>query len=159
MPEILQQDTENLKKIIDIALNKLNLEKPIYLCRFIPNKTNTGHMHHFSFEKIIKDAPQEARLLIEKYIVAANSPKTINPKPRFPKTKKNFQGFSNISDSFVQSILIKAIESNDRSLQEEIYSRKHFYIQDLKNRIIAAMKAQDALDINCVKIYNELINL
>ncbi|MCK5787649.1 MAG: hypothetical protein KAH32_01455 [Chlamydiia bacterium] len=149
-----------LTEKIQAALDKTGADKSLMLCKYIPNSSNTGHMHHFSLEKVIRKTPEEAIELISKYILQPKAPCILYPKARFPKTKKHSKkSNTQASDSLVQSLLIKAIESKNDDLLSEILNHKDNYIQELKNKIIYCMRNEEKINLSYTKMYNELIDL
>lgn len=153
-------NNKSLDQAIEASKEKLGIEKTTALCRYIPNTQKNGHMHHFSFEKLLRQKPEVAIKELNDNILNLDNPSAIPPKARFPKTKKYCKKtYIKNSDSLMQSILIKAIESNDKALRCEIVKHKDHYLQELKHQIISAMKSNSKINDTCIKMYNDLIDI
>lgn len=75
---------EELKKIIEKAIQKVRGSKENDLCKFLPGPTG-GYMHHFTLKKLKNTNPDELSTLLQEFIIDASQPKTLNPKQRAPR--------------------------------------------------------------------------
>lgn len=75
---------EELKKIIEKAIQKVRGTKENDLCKFIPGPSG-GYMHHFTLRKMKNTQPNELSSLLQEFIIDASQPKTLHPKQRAPR--------------------------------------------------------------------------
>jgi len=153
---------KNLKEIEDViskAIKKVNGRKENDLCRYIPMNSG-GYMHHFTLRKMKNKQPAELGTMIEKYIINADRPGMVAPKPRAARgsrkrrdqmlfTRNQLERMLNMARLAGDKEMI-SILSPKRSLatckRELIASIRHGKVEvELWNAYIESVNAQQAL--------------
>lgn len=82
--QLKMKNGEELKKVIEKAIQKVRGSKENDLCKFLPGPTG-GYMHHFTLKKLKNTNPDELSTLLQEFIIDAAQPKTLSPKQRAPR--------------------------------------------------------------------------
>lgn len=127
-----------LASVIDEAKQKLNIEKDILLCRYLPSKDG-GHMHHFTFAKFSKEQPEQLIELIRTHILEGN-PTRIPGKQRkkSAKAQKDAIQFTRDELSRLKDYLRK---HNDTELMRKIKAHSDDFNQTCK-ALLASIRAK-----------------
>jgi len=160
--ETMEPKMKNLKEIEDViskAIKKVNGRKENDLCRYIPMNSG-GYMHHFTLRKMKNKQPAELGTMIEKYIINADRPGMVAPKPRAARgsrkrrdqmlfTRNQLERMLNMARLAGDKEMI-SILSPKRSLatckRELIASIRHGKVEvELWNAYIESVNAQQAL--------------
>src|SRR4051794_27613820 len=76
-----KSEAKSLESLIQQAIKKINAKKENDICRFLPSSKG-GYIHHFTMRKMKTEAADQLHSLISQYIVNADKPLNVTPKPR-----------------------------------------------------------------------------
>jgi len=157
-----QNSPKNLKEIEEViarAIKKVGVRKENELCKYLP-MTSGGYMHHFTLKKMKKKQPGELGGLIQRYIINADKPIVVPPKPRAARgsrkrrdqitfTRTQLERMLNIArlagDKEIISILSpkKSLAAYKRELIQSVRHNKVDH--DLWNGYVESINAQHAI--------------
>lgn len=106
---------EDLEKLIDKAIKKVQGRKENDLCKYIPGPSG-GYMHHFTMKKLKKVDPRQFLSLLQKNIIEKDMPKALQPKQRAPRGSRKKKEFANFTRQDIERVLELARRSGDKDL-------------------------------------------
>ena len=155
----MQKNLKEIEEVISKAIKKVGARKENDLCKYIPVNTG-GYMHHFTLRKMKKKNPEDLSKLIVEFIINADRPLVVMPKPRAARgsrkrrdqlifTKWQLDRMLNIArlagDKDIISILSpkKSLASYKRELIQAI--RQNKIDQELWNGYVESVNAHNSL--------------
>jgi hypothetical protein len=150
---------EELEVVIDKAIKKVKGSKENDLCKYIPISSG-GYMHHFTLRKMKHKKPKELESLIEKFIMKADRPLVVAPKPRAARGSRKKKDHMNFTKLQLERLLNMARLSGDKEMisilspkkslahckRELIQSIRHGSVDhELWNSYVEAVNAQQAM--------------
>ncbi len=78
--EIQKVSIEELEEVISKAMSRVNVQKEIDLCQYIPGAK--GRLHHFAFGKLKKRNPAELLKMVNEHILENDNPARLAPTQR-----------------------------------------------------------------------------
>lgn len=137
----VEQRTKNFKEIEEIiarAIKKVGGTKENDLCRYLPMQSG-GYMHHFTMRKMKNKQPVELTSMIEKFIIRADRPTSVPPKPRaargFRNRHKDQLAFSRMQ---IERMLQMARLAGDKEMIAMLSPKKS--LASTKRELIASIR-------------------
>lgn len=109
------KNRDELEKLIDRAIKKVRGSKENDLCKFLPGPSG-GYMHHFTLRKLKNADPSQLFTLLQKFIVDADLPKALDPKPRAPRGSRKRRDLVNFTRTDIEKVLDLARRAGDKDL-------------------------------------------
>lgn len=106
---------EELERLIDRAIKKVNARKENDLCRYLPGPKG-GYMHHFTMRKLKKVDPVQFLSLLQKFVIEKEMPKALQPKQRAPRGSRKKRELMNFSRTDLERVLDLARKAGDKEL-------------------------------------------
>ncbi len=128
---------EELEKLIEKAIKKINGSKENALCRYIPGPSG-GYMHHFTMRKLKNSNPEELFELLQKFILKSENPKTLHPKQRAPRGSRTRKDFINFTRTDIEKILELAREVGNKDLVARFSPKRS--LPSLKKELIRSIR-------------------
>ena len=152
---------ESVHDSIACALEKLSLNREVELCRYIPDINGSGHIHHFTFRKMMLRSPDELIKLIDENILNKNVPKKLPVKQRIRKTKQDslLGGKINLGKIELYKILEIMKKVGETGIAEKLLPYSSIELAMTKKEIRYAIRHNSALDLKLVDDYNRLVNM
>ncbi len=148
---------EELEKLIEKAIRKVAGRRENDLCKYLPGASG-GYMHHFTLRKLKHAEPHQLFNLLQKFVVDADKPKALDPKPRAPRGSRKRKDFFSFSRTDIEKVLDLARRTGDKdlvarfspkrslpTLKRELMRsiREHHVNQDLWNAYVEAVQVGD----------------
>lgn len=128
---------EELEKLINKAIKKVRGTKENDLCRYIPGPSG-GYMHHFTLRKLKNSDPEQLFLLLQKFIMETEAPKTLDPKPRAPRGSRKRKDFISFTRSDIERVLELAVRVGDKDLVARFSPKRS--LPSLKRELIRSIR-------------------
>lgn len=132
-------DTKQLDTLIGTAVKKIQGAKENDICRYLPVDTG-GYIHHFTMRKMKHEAPQELQQLISKYIINADKPRTVTPKPRAARGSRKRRDQMLFTKQDLERMLIMARGAGDKEMIRKLTPKRD--LRSLKKELIAAIRQE-----------------
>lgn len=129
---------EELEKLIDKAIKKIQVKKENDLCKYLPGLTG-GYMHHFTFRKLKNIDPQHLFSLIQKFVIESEAPKTLTPKQRAPRGSRKRSDNIHFTRVDIEKVLELARKAGDKDLVARFSPRRS--LASLKRELIRSIRA------------------
>ena len=158
----MKTNTKNFEQLEDViakAIKKVRGRKENDLCKYIP-MSNGGYMHHFTLRKMKYKSPEELESLIKEFIIKADRPLVVPPKPRAARGSRKRKDHMNFTKLQLERLLNMARLSGDKEMvsilspkkslahckRELIQSIRHGIVDhELWNGYVEAVNAQQAM--------------
>ena len=145
---------EDLDKLIDKAIKKVHGTKENDLCKYLPGPTG-GYMHHFTLRKLKKSDPAQLFGLLQKFIVEANIPNALDPKPRAPRGSRKRRDFITFTRSDIERVLELARKVGDNDLVARFSPKRS--LPFLKRELIRSIR-ENKIDQELWNSYAETVS-
>lgn len=154
--QVVTKSREELEKIIDKALKKVQVKKENDLCRFLPGP-NGGYIHHFTLKKLKNNNPGELANLIRRFVLEEPTPAPLNPRPRAPRgLKKRKEIFNSMSRADMECIVDLLRKAGFKDLVEKFSIRRS--LSTVKRELIRTIR-DNKVHEELWRAYVETINL
>lgn len=130
-------DSKQLEALINSAVKKIQGRKENDICRYLPGESG-GYIHHFTMRKMKTEAPQALQTLISKYIMNADKPARVPPKPRAPRGSRKRRDQVLFSKQDLERMLIMARNVGDKDMIRKLTPKRD--LRSLKRELISAIK-------------------
>lgn len=130
-------DAKHLEQTIHQAVKKIGARKENDICRYLPSSTG-GYIHHFTMRKMKTEAPEELLSLLNKYIINADRPASVTPKPRAARGSRKRRDQLLFTKADIDRMLNLARASNDKEMIRKLTPRKD--VRTLKRELIASIR-------------------
>lgn len=171
MSHDVEPKTKNLKELEDViarAIKKVGAKRENDICRYIP-MTSGGYMHHFTLKKMKYKQPGELGAMIEKFIINADRPGMVAPKPRAARGSRKRRDQITFTRNQLERMLHIARLAGDKDMvsflspkrsvatckRELIASIRHSRVEpELWNAYVESINAQQAIQNS--ELFNNL---
>jgi hypothetical protein len=137
MTVLEQKNREELEKLIDQAIKKVQGTKENDLCKYLPGPTG-GYMHHFTLRKLKHTDPAQVFQLLKNFILNSESPRALNPKQRAPRGSRKRRDLINFTRSDLEKVLELAKKMGDKDLLARFSPKRS--LPSLKRELIRSIK-------------------
>jgi len=144
-----------LEELIDNALKKVQGSQENELCKFLPGPSG-GYMHHFTMRKLKNSDPAQLFAMLQKYIVHANKPVALDPKPRAPRGSRKKREVINFTRTDIERVLDLARKTGDTDLLSRFSPRRS--MPALKRELIRSIR-EGRVEQELWTSYSEAISL
>lgn len=128
---------EDLKKIIDKAIKKVQGDKENDLCKFLPGPSG-GYMHHFTLRKLKHTNPDQLNSLLQEYIIEPEKPLALDPKPRAPRGSRKRRDIVSFSRNDIEKVLELARKYGDKDLVAKFSPKRS--LASMKRELIRSIR-------------------
>lgn len=132
-----KQDPKHLETLIFAALKKIQGRKENDICRYLPGEQG-GYIHHFTMRKMKHEAPQALQAMIAKYIINADQPERVAPKPRAARGSRKRRDQMLFSRQDLERMLVLARKQGDKDMIRKLTPKRD--LRSLKKDLISAIK-------------------
>lgn len=132
-------DSKQLETLINAAIKKIQGRKENDICRYLPVDTG-GYIHHFTMRKMKTEAPQALQALIAKYIINADKPMTVPPKPRAARGSRKRRDQMLFTKQDLERMLIMARNLGDKEMIRKLTPKRD--LRSLKKELISAIRQE-----------------
>lgn len=129
-------DKQQLEHLIERAAAKVEAQKLSDVCRFIPD--GNGHIHHFTFWKLVKEDPQAAADLLTKYILQPQTVQRVAPKQRAARGSRKRRDQLTISRQEAEKLLQMARMANDNEMVRRLSPKRD--LRSIKRELISSIR-------------------
>lgn len=130
-------NAKHLEQVIQQAVKKVGARKENDICRYLPSSTG-GYIHHFTMRKMKTESPEELLSLINKFIINADRPSSVTPKPRAARGSRKRRDQLLFTKADIDRMLNLARASNDKEMIRKLTPRKD--LRTLKRELIASIR-------------------
>lgn len=148
------KNRDELEKLIDKAIKKVQGSKENDLCKFLPGPTG-GYMHHFTLRKLKNSDPEHLFSLLKKFIIETERPKSLDPKPRAPRGSRKRKDFINFTRTDIEKVLELARKVGDKDLVARFSPKRS--LPSLKRELIRSIR-ENRVNHDLWNIYAESIS-
>lgn len=131
------KNREELEKLIDKAIKKVQGSKENDLCKFIPGPSG-GYIHHFTLRKLKNSDPEQLFMMLQKFIMEADTPRPLDPKPRAPRGSRKRRDFISFTRTDIEKVLDLARKVGDKDLEARFSPKRS--LPSLKRELIRSIK-------------------
>ncbi len=128
---------EDLETLIEKAIQKVHGDKENDLCKYLPGPIG-GYMHHFTLRKLKTSDPKQLTALLQEFIINADTPRALDPKPRAPRGSRKRRDLLNFSRTDIERVLELARQVGDDDLLARFSPRRS--LPSLKRELIRAIR-------------------
>lgn len=171
MSHDVEPKTKNLKELEEViarAIKKVGAKRENDICRYIPMNSG-GYMHHFTLKKMKYKQPGELGAMIEKFIINADRPGMVAPKPRAARGSRKRRDQITFTRNQLERMLHIARLAGDKDMvsflspkrsvatckRELIASIRHSRVEpELWNAYVESINAQQAIQNS--ELFNNL---
>lgn len=132
-----EETASKLEALIRNAVKKINGRKENDICRYLPVNTG-GYIHHFTMRKMKTEDPDQLQSLITKFIINADKPHTVPPKPRAARGSRKRRDQPAFSKQDIEVLLNIARQSGNKELIRKLTPRKD--LRTIKRELIASIR-------------------
>ncbi len=148
-----KHDTKQLESLIHSAVKKIGAKKENDICRYLPISTG-GYIHHFTMRKMKTENPEQLYALITKYIVNADKPTTVPPKPRAARGSRKRRDQFLFTKNDIDRLLSIARAAGDKDMIRKLMPRKD--LRTIKRELIATIR-HNRVESDLWQSYSEAI--
>lgn len=145
---------QELEALMAAAIKKVGGKKENDLCRFLPMNAG-GYMHHFTLRKMKTQLPQELSKMITRFIMNADRPTTVAPKPRAARGSRKRRDAMTLSRGDLDHILRVARLCGDKDLIRRLTPKKD--LRTIKRELISSIRRGE-IDQELWSCYCEVTN-
>ena len=145
---------EELRNLIDRAIKKVSGSKENDLCKYLPGPTG-GYMHHFTLKKLKTADPSSLAGLIDEFIIRAEDPEALDPKPRAPRGSRKKRDIISFTRSDLEKVLDLARRYGDKELISKFSPQRPF--PALKRDLIRSIR-EEKVNHDLWTSYIEVVN-
>lgn len=128
---------EELEKLIDRAIKKIQGTKENDLCKYLPG-SGGGYMHHFTLRKMKSVDPDQLFNLIQNFIITSETPQILTPKQRAPRGSRKGSDFVNFTRLDIEKVLDLARKVGDKDLVARFSPKRS--LPSLKRELIRSIR-------------------
>ena len=132
-----KNDSKQLEQIIQAAIRKIGGRKENDICRYLPVNTG-GYIHHFTMRKMKTENPEQLVSMVNKFIVQADKPTTVPPKPRAARGSRKRRDQLLFSKHDIERLLSIARAAGDKEMIRKLTPRKD--LRTIKRELIASIR-------------------
>ena len=116
--------TKELEDVIARAIRKIDGRKENDLCKFLP-MTKGGYMHHFTLRKMRNEAPEKLSDMIHRYIINADAPGKVAPKPRAARGSRKKRDILSLARTDVDRLIEIVRQSGDKEMISKLSPKRN----------------------------------
>ena len=150
-----KQSREQLEKLIDSALKKVNGEEENELCKFLPGPSG-GYMHHFTLRKLKNSDPEQLFAMLQKFVINSSKPKVLDPKPRAPRGSRKKRDVISFTRTDIEKVLDLARKTGDQDLLARFSPKRS--LPALKRELIRSIR-ENRVEQELWTAYSESMSL
>lgn len=128
---------KHLDSLINQAVKKIGGKKENDICRYLPSGTG-GYIHHFTMRKMKTEAPEQLQALITKFIINADKPANVPPKPRAARGSRKRRDQILFAKTDIEQMLSLARAAGNKDLIRKLTPRKD--LRTIKRELIASIR-------------------
>lgn len=128
---------KQLDTLIHAAVKKIQGKKENDICRYIPSDAG-GYIHHFTMRKMKTEAPQALQTMINKYIINADRPSKVTPKPRAARGSRKRRDQVILTRQDIERMLKMARLAGDQDMIRKLTPKKD--LRTTKRELISSIK-------------------
>ncbi|GAB4226102.1 MAG: hypothetical protein Tsb0021_01810 [Chlamydiales bacterium] len=132
-----QKEAEQLQNTINEALQKIGSKRESDLCRYLPIPTG-GYMHHFTFRKMAKEAPEELCMLINRHINHVAKATKVPHKPRAARGSRKRRDQIIFSRNDIDTLLHMARISGNKEMIRKLTPKRD--LRTIKRELISSIR-------------------
>ena len=144
---------DELEKLIDKALKKVQGSTENDLCKYLPGSSG-GYMHHFTLRKLKHADPAYLLSLLKKCVLENEAPRILDPKQRAPRGSRKQNDFISFSRSDIEKVLELAKQVGDKDLMTRFSPRRS--LPALKRDLIRSIR-DNSVNQDLWLTYSELL--
>src|ERR1700733_4439223 len=110
-----KNEAKHLEQIIQAAIKKIGGRKENDICRYLPVNTG-GYIHHFTMRKMKTENPEQLAHMVNRFIVNADKPTTVPPKPRAARGSRKRRDQLLFSKHDIERLLSIARAAGDKEM-------------------------------------------
>lgn len=130
-------DNKQLEQIINQAVKKVGGKKENDICHYLP-ATAGGYIHHFTMRKMKGESPQQLADMITKFILNANHPHEVTPKPRAARGSRKRRDLFTFSKNDLEKMLNMARLAGDKEMIRKLTPKKD--LKTIKRELISTIR-------------------
>lgn len=130
-------DNKQLEQIINQAVKKVGGKKENDICHYLPAAAG-GYIHHFTMRKMKGESPQQLADMITKYIIQANHPHEVTPKPRAARGSRKRRDLFTFSKNDLEKMLNMARLAGDKEMIRKLTPKKD--LKTIKRELISSIR-------------------
>lgn len=130
-------DTKQLEQLIQSAVKKIGAKKENDICRYIPSSVG-GYIHHFTMRKMKTEQPEQLAQMISKFIINADKPLSVKPKPRAARGSRKRRDQFLFSKHDIERMLNMARIAGDKEMIRKLTPKKD--LRSIKRELIASIR-------------------
>jgi len=128
----------SLEEVIEKAKKKVRGAKENDLCRYLPVEKG-GYMHHFTMRKMKNIAPRELEKMIKKFILDADNPLRVPPKPRAARGSRKRPDLISLTRDELDRLVGHLRVAGDAELAGKLCQKRS--LAACKKQLIASIRA------------------
>lgn len=132
-----QAHDKQLESLISQAVKKIGGKKENDICRYLPSSAG-GYIHHFTMRKMKTEAPEQLQALITKFIINADRPANVPPKPRAARGSRKRRDQILFAKTDIEQMLSLARAAGNKDLIRKLTPRKD--LRTIKRELIASIR-------------------
>jgi len=149
------EKTKQIESLISAAVKKINGKKENDICRYLPNPAGVGYIHHFTMRKMKTEEPEKLHSMISKYIINADKPHSVSPKPRAARGSRKRRDQLVFSKQDIDRMLHMARMAGDRDMIRKLTPKKD--LRTIKRELISSIR-HSRVDQDLWHSYAEVVN-
>lgn len=146
-------NAKQLETLIATAVKKINAKKENDICRYLPSPTGVGYIHHFTMRKMKTEEPEQLVAMINKYIVNADRPHSVSPKPRAARGSRKRRDQLIFSKQDIDRMLNMARIAGDKDMIRKLTPKKD--LRTIKKELLSSIR-QNRVDQDLWQSYAEV---
>ena len=132
-----KSDAKHLEQLIAQSVKKIGGRKENDICRYLPSSAG-GYIHHFTMRKMKTESPEQLQSLLQKYIINADKPSNVAPKPRAARGSRKRRDQLLFTKSDIERMLGLARAHGDKDMIRKLTPRKD--LRTIKRELIASIR-------------------
>lgn len=124
-------------ELIAQAVKKLSAARENDICRYLPMPAG-GYIHHFTMRKMRTEDPAKLQEMIKKYILHADKPISVAPKPRAARGSRKRRDQLQFTKLDIEKMLMMARNANDKEMVRKLTPRKD--LRTIKRELIVSIR-------------------
>lgn len=139
---------QGLENFLSQAMKKINANQEKELCRYLPDLSRGGHMHHFTMRKMKTENTNGFIKLLNEYILNPESPQILPPKKRAPRKAK--ERLMNFTESDFKKMLEIAKLAGDEEMVSKLTPKKS--LKQAQRELIYSIQSE-RIDVELWNLY------
>lgn len=145
----------NLNALIHKAIQKVNGRKENDICRYLPSEAG-GYVHHFTMRKMKTEEPEKLKQLISTYIIHADRPASVPPKPRAARGSRKRRDQFAFTKIDLERMLNMARMAGDKEMVRKLTPKKD--LKTTKRELITSIR-HGIVDNDLWQSYCEMVSI